>query len=419
MVARNAPQPLPRADGQYQQRNEQETRDILQRALDQAQRQLNYIQAAIDDLAGSLNFLRPENNLDDVDDASVARSNLGAVAGPISSTDKGIATYSGVDGKTLQSETSTLDDGRLTASRADNNPHLRTLRTGTPATGTAGHFFGSAQNDASADTDYASIDVVVDGNGAGAENGRWSARTKRAGAMTTEMNIGGGVYSESVTGGAKGVGTVNYGQLWEDNVRVLTTATGAPISHNHDDRYYTETESDARFCRTLASGSLSNVADLSLDLTAYAAYSRLILSIDGMAPATNDADPYLTMSNDGGSTWLSSGYSYILHHSISSNSSGFTIASTSAAQIILSSINVNQGWSNTGDGMVEIEMNHIGNASTRPSIFVRASQVNPAAGLGLTSGSGFHGTAAAWNAIKIAFSTGNIAAGQWRLMGTP
>lgn len=81
MVLRNAPQETPRAESQYDQRNEQETRDIISAALDSALRSIETLRLAIEDQIGDLSFLVPANNLDDLDDAATARQNLGVEIG--------------------------------------------------------------------------------------------------------------------------------------------------------------------------------------------------------------------------------------------------------------------------------------------------------------------------------------------------
>lgn len=72
---------------------------------------------------------------------------------------------------------------------------------------------------------YATNLVVADVVTAGAHSGRWAFNTRQAGADGARMNLGGGLYHGSATGGDKGNNTINFGAVYDDNT--LLTCAGA------------------------------------------------------------------------------------------------------------------------------------------------------------------------------------------------
>lgn len=65
----------------------------------------------------------------------------------------------------------------------------------------------------------------------GSEDARWAFETMVAGSASVRLRIDAGLYHPTVTGGDKGDNTINFGQIYEANVRVATlganTITGA------------------------------------------------------------------------------------------------------------------------------------------------------------------------------------------------
>jgi hypothetical protein len=73
---------------------------------------------------------------------------------------------------------------------------------------------------------YASIQAILNDEGTGSEDGIWQFLTAVAGTVAARLNIGAGIYTEGVTGGDKGTGTVNADAYYAGGVR-LTAAPDA------------------------------------------------------------------------------------------------------------------------------------------------------------------------------------------------
>lgn len=197
----------------------------------------------------------------------------------------------------------------------------------------------------------------------------------------------------------------------------------AATSHTHDDRYHTETEADARFSRLLASGTVTNAATLDIDFTSFASYSILELVLDGIAPATDDVELYCRLSTNGGSSFLSTTYSYHHLYGSTANASALFAGSVGAATEIPimrhATANVAPGNDTGEEGSAIIRIVGAANAASRPAIHFTAHWKCAGANVAGSNGSGNHGTAAAFNAIRIYFESGNIAKCAWKLIGTP
>lgn len=60
-----------------------------------------------------------------------------------------------------------------------------------------------------------------------AETGRFGVQTMQAGAITTRWYTGLGLYSQTVTGGDKGINTLNFQTIYQNNVQVATLGANA------------------------------------------------------------------------------------------------------------------------------------------------------------------------------------------------
>jgi len=96
-----------------------------------------------------------------------------------------------------------------------------TLATG----GTISTIFFNALDSAAAGVNYAGVRATIISATAGAATGRLELRTASASNLTTRVNIDLGMYTPAVTGGDKGVSTLNFGTVYESNSRVWTAAT--------------------------------------------------------------------------------------------------------------------------------------------------------------------------------------------------
>lgn len=79
---------------------------------------------------------------------------------------------------------------------------------------------------------YASIQAILSDEGTGSEDGIWQFLTAVAGTVAARLNIGAGIYTEGVTGGDKGAGTVNATAYYAAG----TLLTGAPDAVMEDQK---------------------------------------------------------------------------------------------------------------------------------------------------------------------------------------
>lgn len=275
MVDRNAPQALPRAKPSYETRDEQQMRDMVSQQLDQILRRTQELRDALDTLTsdvGDLDFLVPANNLDDVDDPAAALANLGGVAKATSSTDGYLALFGNTTGdllKTPPTRVHLIDSsgriiaghtaaltvgasmppaqfyaggasgivlGRFSADAADPNIRFLKSRATTPGNFSAaltgdgvGNIRWFVDNGSNYNAAVANIVARLTGTvSATATPGVLDFQTTPAGAITasSRMLLENGLRSNGVTGGDKGAGTLNFAELYEANIRALTTATG-------------------------------------------------------------------------------------------------------------------------------------------------------------------------------------------------
>lgn len=117
MPSYSSPQTLPSAPDSYERQNEQETRDMIGRSLDQLVLDLQTIEKTIEGTIGDLSYLVPENNLNDVVDAGAARTNLGLEIGA-----------------DIQAHSDVLDDVAGLTPAADRLPYFDSATTATLAT---------------------------------------------------------------------------------------------------------------------------------------------------------------------------------------------------------------------------------------------------------------------------------------------
>lgn len=106
----------------------------------------------------------------------------------------------------------------LVLTRASANPTLTIQRTGTPGTGIfAGLTAYNGPDSAGNDTAYGQINVVIDDNTNGSEDGQFRFGTVVAGTFANRLYLGGGFYHPSATGTDKGNNTINFGAVYDDN----------------------------------------------------------------------------------------------------------------------------------------------------------------------------------------------------------
>jgi hypothetical protein len=166
----------------------------------------------------------------------------------------------------------------------------------------------------------------------------------------------------------------------------------------------------------LASGTLSNQAtlDIPLDTTGYSNFRNFKLILNSLLPATDAANLFMRVSDDGGSTFEAdaSDYAWVYNSTNLASGPSLTIA---------------------GDG-ADSEIEIFGTVDNVEACNVEISIYNPAANAKLwatwagnfvsgagtlvdVTGSGRSLVSAVTTDIRILFSSGNIASGFWTLIG--
>lgn len=95
---------------------------------------------------------------------------------------------------------------------------------------------------------YALIGSQIIDPTAASEDGRLFVQTVVAGTLAERFRVDAGVYHPSATGGDKGNNTLNYGTIYENNVRVMTLAGGVftgNVTISANDPFLTLTDTDA------------------------------------------------------------------------------------------------------------------------------------------------------------------------------
>lgn len=171
----------------------------------------------------------------------------------------------------------------------------------------------------------------------------------------------------------------------------------------------------------LTSGTVSSASTLDLALTSYTAYRGFKLLLSGFLPATDSVQLRARFSTDGGSNFITSGYNYICRAMPDTSVNDFGEVSGSAAFIALntsaSSFNVGnattEGWSgevtllNLTSSALWSRLHYIG-------YYVGASATPP--GIHVTGGGSLE-AAQDTDAIRLYFSSGDIASGNYALYG--
>ena len=183
-----------------------------------------------------------------------------------------------------------------------------------------------------------------------------------------------------------------------------------------------QTTFDARYGRIVASGTISSAATLDINFSSFSSYGALELRIDGIAPATDDVELYCRLSVDGGSNFLATTYAWHFAYGSTANTASLFAGGVSDAEIPIfrhATANLAAGNDTGEEGSLIIRILGSGNASSRPAIFWESHWKCAGANMAGGRGGAHHGTAAAFNAIRLYFESGNIAKGNWVLVGIP
>lgn len=165
--------------------------------------------------------------------------------------------------------------------------------------------------------------------------------------------------------------------------------------------------------RVLETGTISAAASKIFDLTAYVAagYSSFRLELANFLPATDNTDLRLTVSTDSGSSFLATIYSYVLQNTTVAGVVGAIGSDNTTAMAICNG----QGnvASETYEGIMDFNTN-----ATRFFFSARGHFWGASAdSIILTTSSGKR-VATNVNAIRLAYSSGNISTGSYVLYGS-
>lgn len=158
----------------------------------------------------------------------------------------------------------------------------------------------------------------------------------------------------------------------------------------------------------LATASISNVAAVDFTGLIDGTYDEYVLRLNAVVPATNGQDLILQPSTNNGSSWLSGSFSRVQSTTAGGAAS---VSAAEGASIVL----VNAGSNAGADGGVSGEVRLYRQAAAGQSRLKWALNSNTGTAGVNVDGSGF--AAQGVNALRLAFSSGNVASGIARLYG--
>lgn len=159
--------------------------------------------------------------------------------------------------------------------------------------------------------------------------------------------------------------------------------------------------------------SPSAVSEQVLDNTVINTYQHFLLVYD-LLPVTDDVNLYFEISNDNGSTWHTSNY-----YSLGFVTGGTLVVVASTTQFVGTGGTGSAAIGNVADegAWGNAYFYNMLDASQRTTMNAVGSEVYPFPSGAITQGGGRYRTAEANNAIRIYFSSGNIASGRIDVYG--
>lgn len=155
-----------------------------------------------------------------------------------------------------------------------------------------------------------------------------------------------------------------------------------------------------------ASGSIAFTSGINAN------YSTYLVRIRNALPASNAVNLLLTFSTDGGSTYLSTNYKYAR---LESDSNGENFVGGNAQASVILATNMRSTSQSINADIMLFDLN---SSTISPRIYGITSYWRSDAGsFGTNFGGGMNTTTTAVNAIKFAFSAGNITSGTFTLYG--
>jgi hypothetical protein len=167
----------------------------------------------------------------------------------------------------------------------------------------------------------------------------------------------------------------------------------------------------------LATATASASATIDFDLTDWtnSDYMAYLLVFDHVAPATDNVDPWIRTSTDGGANFDAGASDYRWTHLRQSESANVQAGSAADTKIVME---VNQGNAANETGSGWVLLYNPSEAKYGTVTYQYAGQ-DTAGSVRHSAGSGKRVTAADVDAIRFMFSSGNVASGTFRLYGFP
>lgn len=162
----------------------------------------------------------------------------------------------------------------------------------------------------------------------------------------------------------------------------------------------------------LKSGTVSAAATLEIVMTSYTGYKNKKLILTSFYPATDAQDLNMRVSTDGGSTYDSSGYVYAKERQSSAPTNDDT-GGTNTTMVIGESLGAGIGESCNS----EITMYNTTSSTARPTFRIDTAEYNSTPNATVASYTHIRNANQDTDAVQIYFSSGNIAGGEWTLMG--
>jgi len=205
-----------------------------------------------------------------------------------------------------------------------------------------------------------------------------------------------------------------------DNATSGLTADDAQAALDEIEGRVDDLEDVATGLALLASGTVSSQATLDVPLATHTGYRGFRLELTTFVPATDDVELWLRISQDGGSSYVSSGYKWLLERNRSGGTTPAGNGSTSDAQIkLIHSTGATEMVSNVaseGGADVTIEI-WAASASIFPKVRAQSVWYGANTDIARSAAVGILSTADTADAIRILFESGNIASGKWALYG--
>jgi len=166
----------------------------------------------------------------------------------------------------------------------------------------------------------------------------------------------------------------------------------------------------------LTSGTVASAVTLDIGLTGYAGYRKLIVELIDFLPATNNVELWMRVSTNGGSSYDAgaSNYRWAITRNISSGTLAMESSNGSTA-ILLSATHGNSAGFGSS---TTIEIPGQTNTAQKPKYFWRCVFQRPSdSAIESQYGGGIRDAAQDTDAIRIMYSSGNIASGSYAIYG--